>query len=388
MRYSRLGQRLRTWVDEGLITEAQAEAIRRREEAAAHGERRGLVVQTLAYVGAIVAGLGVILFFAANWDAIPRPTRVVALLATIAAAYGAGYVLRHARATRPHVGEALLLLGAITFGASLFLVGQMYHVQAHDPFAFLLWAAAALPTAAVVRSRWIAALGLVTISAWLIHESVEIAEGEAWGYVPTLLALYGGALYGFGTAFRERLSATFAWPMRVLGAVFLPAGLFVFTFQGFIAELARRESLSGWVELGLAALTLLAVAGAAALATDRTRATARWEALALAGTVAVVLAAVFFASADDPVLLPVVANLLMAAVALGAILVGYATEEGWLVNLGIALVGIDVFARYFDLFWDLLPRSFVFLGAGVLLLALAWLLERQRGRLLARMEAS
>jgi uncharacterized membrane protein len=383
-----MGQRLRAWVDEGLISEEQADAIRRHEEAATQGERRGLAVQTLAYVGAIVAGLGVILFFAANWDAIPRPTRVAALLATIAAAYGGGYLLRHARGTRPHVGEALLLLGAIAFGASLFLVGQMYHVQAHDPLAFLLWSAAALPTAAVVRSRWIAALGLVTLSAWLIHESAEVAGDEAAGYVPALLALYGAALYGFDTGLRERLIAVFAGPMRALGAIFLPAGLFVFTFQGFIEELAEREALSGRVELGLGALTLLAAAGAATLALDRTRATARWEALALAGTVAVVVVSVLFASGEDPVLLALVANLVMAVVALGAILVGYAEEETWLVNLGVALVGIDVFARYFDFFWDLLPRSFVFVGAGVLLLALAWLLERQRGRLLARMEAS
>jgi uncharacterized membrane protein len=388
MRYGRLGQRLRTWVEAGLISEEQADAIRRHEEHASSGERRGLVVQTLAYVGAIVAGLGIILFFAANWDAIPRPTRVAALLATIAAAYGLGYLLRFARGTRPAVGEALLLLGTIAFGASLFLVGQMYHVQAHDPFAFLLWSAAALPTAAVVRSRWIAALGLVAFSAWLIHEAVYIAEGDAWGYVPALLALYGAALYGSGTALRERLAAVFAGPMRVLGAVFLPAGVFVFTFQGFIEETAVREPLTGRVDLGLGALTLLALAGAGALALDRTRPTARWEALALAASVAVVIGTLFFASAEDPLVLPLLANLVMATLALGAILAGYATEEGWLVNLGIALVGIDVFARYFDLFWDMLPRSFVFLGAGVLLLALAWLLERQRGRLIARMEAS
>jgi uncharacterized membrane protein len=387
MRYDRLGQRLRTWVEAGLISAEQAQAIRSHEEAAAHGERRGLVVQTLASVGAIVAGLGVILFFAANWDAIPRPTRVAALLATIAAAYGLGYLLRFARGTRPVVGEALLFLGTIAFGASIFLVGQMYHVQAHDPFAFLLWSAAALPVAAVVRSRSIAALGLLTLSAWVIHEAVDVADDEALGYVPTLLALYGAALYGFGTAFGERLGAIFAGPMRALGAVFLPAGVFVFTFQGFIEEIADREALSGRIELGLGALTLLALAGAGALALDRTRPTARWEALGLAASVAVVVASILFASGEDPLVLPLLANLVLAALALGAILVGYASEEGWLVNLGIALVGIDVFARYFDLFWDLLPRSFVFLGAGVLLLALAWLLERQRGRLIARMEA-
>jgi uncharacterized membrane protein len=388
MRYRQLGQRLRTWVEAGLISEEQANAIRRHEERVGHGERRGLAIQTLAYVGAIVAGLGVILFFAANWDAIPRPTRVAALLATIAAAYGAGYLLRFARGTRPAVGEALLLLGTIAFGASLFLVGQMYHVEAHDPFAFLLWSAAALPAAAVVRSRWIAVLGLVTFSAWLIHESVDVAGDEAAGYVPTLVVLYGAALYGFGTALRERIGDTFDGPMRALGAVLLPAGVFLFTFQGFIEELAAREALSGRVELVLGALTLLALGAATALALDRSRPTARWEALGLVASVAVVVSSILFASGEDPLALPLFANLVMAALALGVILVGYANEEGWLVNLGIALVGIDVFARYFDLFWDMLPRSFVFLGAGVLLLGLAWLLERQRGRLLARMDAS
>jgi uncharacterized membrane protein len=387
MRYGS-GQRLRAWVEAGLISKEQADAIRRHEEQVGRGERRGLAVQTLAYVGAIVAGLGLILFFAANWDAIPRPTRVAVLLLAIAASYGAGYVLRFARGTRPAVGEALLLLGTIAFGASLFLVGQMYHVQAHDPFALLLWSAAALPTAAVVRSRWIAGLGLVTFSAWLIYESVEVAGDEAAGYVPTLLALYGAALYGFGTALQTWIGETFGGPMRALGALFLPAGVFLFTFQGFVEELAGREALSGRVELGLGGLTALALGAAVALALDRTRSTGPWEALVVVASIAVVFASVLLASGEDPLVLPLVANLVMAALALGTILVGYANDETWLVNLGIALVGIDVFARYFDLFWDLLPRSFVFLGAGVLLLALAWLLERQRGRLLARMEAS
>ena len=32
--------------------------------------------------------------------------------------------------------------------------------------------------------------------------------------------------------------------------------------------------------------------------------------------------------------------------------------------------------RYFDFFWDFLPRSIAFVGAGLLLLGLAWLLRR------------
>ena len=78
---------------------------------------------------------------------------------------------------------------------------------------------------------------------------------------------------------------------------------------------------------------------------------------------------------------PILFNLLFAALALGTIVVGYVEDEGALVAAGVAAVGVDVMARYFDIFWDFLPRSIGFVGAGVLLLGLAWLLERQRSRL-------
>lgn len=387
MRYKDLDRALTAWVAEELVSEEQAEAIRRREQQAAHRGRRDAAIQTLAWVGALVAGLGVILFFAANWDAIPRPTRVVALLAVIAGAYGGGYLLRELRG-RPHVGEALLLFGAIAFGASLFLVGQMYHVQAHDPLALLIWSAAVVPTAAVVRSRWLATLGLVTFAAWFVWEAVDASDDEAIGSALVALALFGGALYGLGTGSAGRVGSAFSGPMRALGAVLLPAGVFVFTFQGFYGELDDRGALAGREVVGLVLLTLGALAGAAALARDRTRSTGRWESVALLAAGAVVIVPVAFPPGDAALPLALAANVVMAALALGAVLVGYANEEGWLVNLGIALVGIDVFARYFDFFWDLLPRSLVFLGAGFVLLALAWGLERQRSRLLAGMERS
>jgi uncharacterized membrane protein len=62
-------------------------------------------------------------------------------------------------------------------------------------------------------------------------------------------------------------------------------------------------------------------------------------------------------------------------------------EEPWLVNAGVVLVAIDLVARYFDFFWDALGRSLGLIGSGLVVLALAWGLERQRKRVLARMDA-
>jgi uncharacterized membrane protein len=69
------------------------------------------------------------------------------------------------------------------------------------------------------------------------------------------------------------------------------------------------------------------------------------------------------------------------------VVVGYREDELWLATSGLAVVAIDVFARFLDLSWGLLPRSTAFLGAGLLLIALAFVLERGRSRLAAGMAA-
>ena len=76
------------------------------------------------------------------------------------------------------------------------------------------------------------------------------------------------------------------------------------------------------------------------------------------------------------------------ALALGVIYAGYLSDEAWLVNLGVVFVAIDLVARYFDVFWSALPRSLGLIGAGLLVLGIAYVLERQRKRLLERMAAT
>ena len=81
-------------------------------------------------------------------------------------------------------------------------------------------------------------------------------------------------------------------------------------------------------------------------------------------------------------------NVLFAVVALGTIYAGYLSDEPWLVNLGVVFVAVDLVARYFDVFWSALPRSVGMIGAGLVVLAIAYVLERQRKRLLERMAES
>jgi hypothetical protein len=161
------------------------------------------------------------------------------------------------------------------------------------------------------------------------------------------------------------------------------AGLFVFTFGDATAELGQAgDDVGGRVRAGIALLAVLALAGAALLGRSR-RASGLYEAAMLAIVVTTSLVAVVAGGNGD--VWALVFNLLFAALALGVVYAGYLNDEVWLVNLGVLLVAVDLVARYFDFFWSALPRSLGMIGAGLIVLGIAYVLERQRKRLLERM---
>lgn len=382
------------WVAEGLVSPEQAAALGSRYasvEPMPHEEPRSRAVAALALIGAVAVGLGVLGFFAANWDAMSHGVRLTLLTGAIAASYAGAFQLRERTGRQPRVGEALYLLGVILFGSALFLVGQMYNVEAHDPLALLIWATGATATALVVRSRPLAVAALLILTAWVGFEfgiAIDDAGDDAVA-LPVVAVFYGCALYALATTARDRLNgewfsvSTFAPWGRRLGLVLALGGLFVLTFLEAADELVDAgDTVGAGMKTGLGLLAGLALAGAAGLALTRRR-SALYEGAALAVTVSSVLVATLVGGSGTVYAL--LFNLIFAVVVLGAIYAGYVTHEPWLVNLGVVFVAIDLIGRYFDLFWSALPRSAGLIGAGALILAIALLLERQRKRLLAGM---
>ena len=391
----RLGLELERWVGDGLISAEQAAALRARYPATGvvPEEPRSRAATALAVIGAIAVGAGVIGFFAANWDGMSHALRLTVLTLAVGGAYAGGYQLRERTDGFRRVGEALYLLGVLLFGAALFLVGQMYNVEAHDPLALLIWAAAAFAVALTVRSRAVAVTALLIFTGWVGFEAGNALEdsGDDAAGLAVLAVLYGGALYGVGTVALERVRAAWldetrlASAARGLGLAVGAAGVFVFTFSEAAEELDGAASgLGGWLQAGLVLVAGLALAAAAGLALGE-RPCGRAEAVVLGAAVGLTLVAAFAGGNGDAY--AILFNLVLAAIALGAIYVGYVGDEPWLVNAGVALVAIDLIARYFDVFWSALPRSAGMIGAGLLILAIAAFLERQRKRLIARMDA-
>ena len=160
----RLPREVSRWETGGLITPEQGQAIlgsySPSELAPPSYRAQGRLVTGLSIVGAVLVGLGVILFFAANWDAIGRWPKLGLILAAIIAGHGLGYYLRYYRGYQ-RVGSAMVLLACIIYGAGVHLVGQVYNVDVNDPNLMLFWLLGVLPLVYIVRSQPIQLLGVV-----------------------------------------------------------------------------------------------------------------------------------------------------------------------------------------------------------------------------------
>lgn len=167
-----LWEQSKEWVDRGLISAEQAAQIRRLYPE----PRAALPWGTILFsgLGAAIAGLGVILLLAYNWQAIPKPAKLAVIFAGLAGLHAAGLWLFQRRDGRRQVGEAVCLLGTMLFGAGIWLVAQIYHIEEHYPNGFLIWGLGALALAWAMPSLAQALLATAVLCVW------GCAEG--WGF--------------------------------------------------------------------------------------------------------------------------------------------------------------------------------------------------------------
>ncbi len=177
------------WVGSGLIDAATAERLnadldRQRWQGIGFGG-------VFALMAAALFGAAILIFIAANWEAMPRLWRVGMICAVILAAYGGGALFR----MRGHdgFGEAAFVVGGAAFGAGIALVGQMYNMAGDERQAILVWFAGVLAAAAVLRS-WPLNVGAALLCATWLGMGLEDAGG-ALGDLPHEWLLLGAATW-------------------------------------------------------------------------------------------------------------------------------------------------------------------------------------------------
>ena len=179
---------------------------------------------------------------------------------------------------------------------------------------------------------------------------------------------------------------------RAVGLIVGFGALYLLTFHDLIDEAGRIDGVDYRYWVLTYAASVIAVAAMAGLEWWRVR---RWggsvvEPFEIATVVLLLTAShvlVRVPAGWEP-LYPIVLNALFALAALGLMVSGYLQGREGRINLAMALIALFIISRYFEYSTTLFDRSLVFVGAGVILLAGGFLLERGRRRMLSTMRAT
>ncbi|RWN51036.1 DUF2157 domain-containing protein [Mesorhizobium sp.] len=356
---SRVRTDIARWLQAGLIDASTADALTRDVEA---NERKPLSFGSiLAMMAALLFGAAVLIFVAANWEAIPRLARVAALFAIILAGYVGGAVLK----TRDHaaLGEALWIVAAAAFGGSIALIGQMYHLSGDETSALITWGAGTALAAVALRSNPLTVAAVGIADAWLFLKGFDYFSRTEF---PHLFVVMASVL--FAISFWTRSQA--ARHLIILSIIFYLVLLFT-----------EYETLQVAVPLVVVSVLLFAAAIFAAEPVDRIlQLGGRLPLHALVGFLTG-LAMIQFELADLSGGFAIASAVALAGI-VAAIVLGGRDSRGlrWVAYAGFAF---ELAIIYVVMLQSMLDTAGFFLAAAVLLGILAFVILRVEKRMRA-----
>ncbi len=432
----KLLKEMAVWVDEALITPVQADRI------------KGRYTKELAYnqlmswvftLGSILVGLGMILFIGSNWEHLGRPFKVGLVFAFILGFNLTGYFFRFGQKTYPKLGESLLFLGAVSFGAGIWLVAQIFQIPYNYSNGLLFWMMGIFPTVFLLRSRSILVLSSLLLSVWcgsVIFDSpgtlhylffsvlaviVSLSYREkqkisfffallasclwlshylfvklgrdifgivAYSMSANLFIAYGFLLYVLGLfhAGHERFGS-FSVIYKFLGTFLILLGDYSLTFSHHYFDPGKGMfpifSVSGVSYL----LFFLAAVGFSKFASGASPSEeGRREAKMVLLFLRFQIVAIPTGQLGTTVL-STSYNLLLFAELILFLYVGYLLREELIFRTSLYFFALDTLTRYFDTFWRLLPRSLFFTLGGLILIFGGVFMERQRKAIEKKMQA-
>ena len=186
-----LRDQLPGWVANGIIDNAQAGNIRGLYPAESAARPWAMIV--FSGMGAVIAGLGVILLFAYNWEDMGKFTKLGIILGSLIIAHATGIQVFLRSERFRALGEAITIMGTMLFGAGIWLIAQIYHIQEHYPNAFLFWSLGALVLCWAMPSIAQAVMSAILLMIWACVEAAEF-NGTMYA-APAIMLLLGVMAY-------------------------------------------------------------------------------------------------------------------------------------------------------------------------------------------------
>ncbi|KKR72802.1 MAG: hypothetical protein UU81_C0015G0003 [Microgenomates group bacterium GW2011_GWC1_41_8] len=380
------------WVSRHVITEEQAR-IMRIDISESKKERSSInIIVALSTMGAIVLGLGVIMFVASNWQHIGAFSKVLFLMVGTVGISTLGYLFTYEYKNYINVGKSLVFLGSLLYCATIFLVAQIYHINAHNHWLILLCLIGIAPLVYITYEKVFTVLlsigfyiwlGFVALRSFDFGEVDEVVIG-----IPVLLLTASIGLFYLGGF--HYLIGRFSSIARIYRLFAIAIGglvLLILTFEGITGDVEyfdlSRETIRAFGQLTVSTLIIAGMSGIAGFVyffrNPSKSQTVMWETAIPVAILVISSMYLLFPRTTD--VFTYLFNILYIGLTLVVLLVGYKREDMRLVNNGVFFTSIYIVVRYFDLFWDLFDRSIFFMLGGILLVGGGFILESQRRKL-------
>ena len=147
---------------------------------------RSRVMMALMGVAAFLIGLGVLLLVGYNWQAMPSWVKLVIIFSVIAATQTIGLFLRFKRGSKL-LSEAVFFFACFLYGIGIFLVAQIFHLNAHYPDGFWWWAVGVLPIALCMDTLLLHVLLVSLLAIWChaeLFNNLNLGMFTRWDAIP------------------------------------------------------------------------------------------------------------------------------------------------------------------------------------------------------------
>src|SRR5690606_17656020 len=150
------------WVEDGIITDEQLTSILSHYEKKDHS-------YLLIILAALLVSISIFVFVSSDWAQIPNAVKILVMLLVMIILYAAGYMSFKKAGDVPEdeydraqiVGMSLIVLGFVTFGATLWLTLSMYNVELGTAWPFAVWSIVGLILYVITPNRYLFLLALL-----------------------------------------------------------------------------------------------------------------------------------------------------------------------------------------------------------------------------------
>ena len=371
--------------------------------------RKGASFGTIVAVfGSILIALGVAWLIAQNWHQLPSALKIIILLAATSGTYTAGTMFRAKNYSG--IGKALLMLGALLYTLSIFLIAQIYFTSTSlqgTAWLFLISWVGVIASAYIFDSSASLVVGLVEFVVWLYVQFFAFYDWSLFGSKEPqfgILAFYllatGLFLYGlslFHRSKQHKFSKVYQWWTAFYFLYFS----YTLSFQTLLPMIWPKEAETATppiIFLFFLVVTALFVLIFGIITSISKGVVQNREIMAVIGAVALLALLIgftsfvsgqrtywFFGSRGEVSTslwaVWIFSNIILILLIVGIIFYGTWQKLPKLINLGIVFFGLDIITRYLGFIMDLwgyTSLSVIFITGGIVLLAGGWLVEKWR----------